>query len=109
MNRGYRNYSQAREEFVKAQHALPNNARIFEFLGLMTGVKGDLTKVFGTLNAQSQPLLDGKFCALQGSTPGALHCSMRAFEIATSSLLMRCHSRLQTNRQAVENSDEMES
>jgi tetratricopeptide (TPR) repeat protein len=40
MNRGYRNYSQAREELVKAQHALPNNARIFEFLGLIDRRQG---------------------------------------------------------------------
>jgi TolB-like protein/Tfp pilus assembly protein PilF len=30
----YRNFSQAREELAKAQHALPNNAQIFQFLGL---------------------------------------------------------------------------
>ena len=32
---GYRNYSQAREELGKAQHALPNNAQIFQYLGLI--------------------------------------------------------------------------
>src|SRR6266516_1248808 len=32
---GYSNYDRAREELAKAQGALPNNARIFEFLGLM--------------------------------------------------------------------------
>jgi TolB-like protein/Tfp pilus assembly protein PilF len=37
---GYRNYSQAREELAKAQHALPNNARIFEFLGLIDRRQG---------------------------------------------------------------------
>jgi TolB-like protein/Tfp pilus assembly protein PilF len=31
---GHRNFSQAREELAKAQHALPNNAQIFKFLGL---------------------------------------------------------------------------
>jgi TolB-like protein/predicted Ser/Thr protein kinase len=37
---GYRNYSQAQEELIKAQHALPNNARIFEFLGLIDRRQG---------------------------------------------------------------------
>jgi TolB-like protein/class 3 adenylate cyclase/Tfp pilus assembly protein PilF len=32
---GYRNYSQTREELDKAQHALPNNAQIFQYLGLI--------------------------------------------------------------------------
>jgi TolB-like protein/Tfp pilus assembly protein PilF len=32
---GYRNYNQAREELDKAQHALHNNAQIFQYLGLI--------------------------------------------------------------------------
>ena len=32
---GYRNYDRAREELAKAQRALPNNAQIFQFLGLI--------------------------------------------------------------------------
>ena len=32
---GYLNYDQAREELAKAQRALPNNAQIFSFLGLI--------------------------------------------------------------------------
>ena len=37
---GYRNYSQAREELEKAQHALPNNAQIFQVLGLIERRQG---------------------------------------------------------------------
>jgi TolB-like protein len=37
---GYSNYDRAREELAKAQRALPNNARIFEFLGLMDRRQG---------------------------------------------------------------------
>jgi TolB-like protein/Tfp pilus assembly protein PilF len=37
---GYRNYDQAREELAKAHHALPNNTRIFEFLGLIDRRQG---------------------------------------------------------------------
>ena len=37
---GYRNYSQARKELDKAQHALPNNAKIFDFLGLIDRRQG---------------------------------------------------------------------
>jgi TolB-like protein/Tfp pilus assembly protein PilF len=37
---GYRNFSQAREELTKAQHALPNNAQIFQFLGLIDRRQG---------------------------------------------------------------------
>src|SRR6266853_567258 len=32
---GYLNYDRTREELAKAQHALPNNAQIFKFLGLI--------------------------------------------------------------------------
>src|SRR4029077_3590307 len=32
---GYLNYDRAREELAKAQHALPNNVQIFQFLGLI--------------------------------------------------------------------------
>jgi TolB-like protein/Tfp pilus assembly protein PilF len=37
---GYRNYDRAREELDKAQHALPNNAEIFQFLGLIDRRQG---------------------------------------------------------------------
>jgi TolB-like protein/class 3 adenylate cyclase/Tfp pilus assembly protein PilF len=37
---GYLNYDLAREELAKAQAALPNNARIFEFLGLIDRRQG---------------------------------------------------------------------
>ncbi len=37
---GYRNYDRAREELAKAQHALPNNAEIFYFLGLIDRRQG---------------------------------------------------------------------
>jgi TolB-like protein/Flp pilus assembly protein TadD len=37
---GYLNYDRAREELAKAQHALPNNARIFQFLGLIERRQG---------------------------------------------------------------------
>jgi len=37
---GYLNYDRAREELAKAQHALPNNARIFQFLGLVDRRQG---------------------------------------------------------------------
>jgi TolB-like protein/Flp pilus assembly protein TadD len=37
---GYLNYDRAREELAKAQHALPNNARIFQFLGLIDRRQG---------------------------------------------------------------------
>jgi TolB-like protein/Flp pilus assembly protein TadD len=37
---GYLNYDRARGELAKAQHALPNNARIFEFLGLIDRRQG---------------------------------------------------------------------
>jgi TolB-like protein/Tfp pilus assembly protein PilF len=37
---GYRNYDRAREELAKAQAALPNNARIFAFLGLIDRRQG---------------------------------------------------------------------
>jgi len=37
---GYFNYDRAREELAKAQAALPNNARIFEFLGLIDRRQG---------------------------------------------------------------------
>jgi tetratricopeptide (TPR) repeat protein len=37
---GYRNYDRAREELAKAQHALPNNAEIFNFLGLIDRRQG---------------------------------------------------------------------
>jgi Tfp pilus assembly protein PilF len=43
---GYRNYSQAREELAKAQHALPNNARIFEFLGLIDRRQGRFDEAY---------------------------------------------------------------
>ena len=37
---GYLNYDRAREELTKAQHALPNNAQIFQFLGLVDRRQG---------------------------------------------------------------------
>jgi TolB-like protein/Tfp pilus assembly protein PilF len=37
---GYRNYDRAREELAKARHALPNNAQIFKFLGLIDRRQG---------------------------------------------------------------------
>src|SRR5438876_2875807 len=37
---GYLNYDRAREELAKAQHALPNNAQIFQFLGLVDRRQG---------------------------------------------------------------------
>jgi TolB-like protein/Flp pilus assembly protein TadD len=37
---GYLNYDRAREELAKAQRALPNNTRIFEFLGLIDRRQG---------------------------------------------------------------------
>jgi TolB-like protein/cytochrome c-type biogenesis protein CcmH/NrfG len=37
---GSRNYDRAREELAKAQHALPNNAEIFHFLGLIDRRQG---------------------------------------------------------------------
>jgi TolB-like protein/class 3 adenylate cyclase/Flp pilus assembly protein TadD len=37
---GYLNYDRAREELAKAQHALPNNAEIFKFLGLIDRRQG---------------------------------------------------------------------
>jgi len=37
---GYLNYDRAREELAKAQHALPNNAQIFKFLGLINRRQG---------------------------------------------------------------------
>jgi TolB-like protein/Flp pilus assembly protein TadD len=37
---GYLNYDRAREELAKAQHALPNNAEIFNFLGLIDRRQG---------------------------------------------------------------------
>jgi tetratricopeptide (TPR) repeat protein len=37
---GYLNYDQAREELAKAQHALPNNTRIFWILGLIDRRQG---------------------------------------------------------------------
>ncbi len=37
---GYLNYDRAREELAKAQHALPNNAQIFQFLGLIDRRQG---------------------------------------------------------------------
>src|SRR2546428_6408830 len=37
---GYRNYDRAREELAKAQRALPNNAQIFQFLGLIDRRQG---------------------------------------------------------------------
>jgi len=37
---GYLNFDRAREELAKAQHALPNNAEIFKFLGLIDRRQG---------------------------------------------------------------------
>jgi TolB-like protein/Tfp pilus assembly protein PilF len=37
---GYRNYDRARDELARAQDALPNNVRIFEFLGLIDRRQG---------------------------------------------------------------------
>jgi len=37
---GYLNYDRAREELAKAEHALPNNTRIFWFLGLIDRRQG---------------------------------------------------------------------
>jgi TolB-like protein len=37
---GYLNYDRAREELAKAQQALPNNAQIFKFLGLINRRQG---------------------------------------------------------------------
>jgi TolB-like protein/class 3 adenylate cyclase/Tfp pilus assembly protein PilF len=37
---GYRNYDQALEELAKAERGLPNNARIFQFLGLINRRQG---------------------------------------------------------------------
>jgi tetratricopeptide (TPR) repeat protein len=44
---GYRNYDRAREELAKAQRGLPNNAEIFQFLGLIDGVKAAGRKLSG--------------------------------------------------------------
>jgi serine/threonine-protein kinase len=46
---GYRNYNQAREELDKAQHALPNNAQIFQFLGLIERRQGHWDKAIRNL------------------------------------------------------------
>src|SRR4030095_3751260 len=37
---GYLDYDGAREELTKAQHAIPNNAQIFHFLGLIDRRQG---------------------------------------------------------------------
>ena len=37
---GYRSYDRAREELAEAQHALPNNPKIFHFLGLIDRRQG---------------------------------------------------------------------
>jgi TolB-like protein/Tfp pilus assembly protein PilF len=37
---GYRTYDRARDELAKAQHALPNNAQIFKFLGYIDRRQG---------------------------------------------------------------------
>ena len=50
---GYRDYDGARKELAKAQAALPNNARIFQFLGLIDRRQGVGTRLFAILNAHS--------------------------------------------------------
>jgi TolB-like protein len=49
---GYRDFDRAREQLTKAQHALPNNAQIFQFLGLIDRRQSRRTKLLGILNAQ---------------------------------------------------------
>jgi TolB-like protein/cytochrome c-type biogenesis protein CcmH/NrfG len=46
---GYGNYDRAREELAKAQHALPNNTRVFWFLGLIDRRQGRWDEAFGNL------------------------------------------------------------
>ena len=74
---GYRNYSQAREELAKAQHALPNNARIFESLGLIDRRQGRWDEAIRNLERAVE--LDPRN-VYTISLPGELYYNLHKYE-----------------------------
>jgi TolB-like protein/Flp pilus assembly protein TadD len=72
----YRNYDRAREELVKAQDALPNNARIFEFLGLIDRREGRWEEAIRNLERAVD--LDPRNASIIGSL-GSVYLNLRRY------------------------------
>jgi TolB-like protein/Tfp pilus assembly protein PilF len=73
---GYRNYDQAREELAKAQPALPNNARIFYFLGLINRREGRWEEAIRNLERAVD--LDPRNASMIGSL-GSFYLNLRRY------------------------------
>ena len=94
---GYRNYSQAREELAKAQHALPNNVQIFQFLGLIDRRQGRFDEAIRNLERAVD--LDPRN-VYTISLPGELYYNLRKYEesIAMSNRMLALEPRSSTLR-----------
>jgi TolB-like protein/class 3 adenylate cyclase len=90
---GYFNYERAREELAKAQQALPNNARIFHFLGLIDRRQGRWDEAMQDLERARD--LDPRNVDLigdLGETYESLHKYEKALAIANRALALEPHS-----------------
>jgi TolB-like protein/Flp pilus assembly protein TadD len=76
---GYLNYDQAREELAKAQRALPNNAQIFQFLGLVDRRQGRWDEAIQNLERAAE--LDPRNADVIG-TLGETYVTLRRYEEA---------------------------
>ncbi len=72
----YRNYDRAREELAKAQDALPNNARIFTFLGLINRREGRWEEAVRNLERAVD--LDPRNASMIGSL-GSVYLNLRRY------------------------------
>jgi TolB-like protein/Tfp pilus assembly protein PilF len=90
---GHLNYDRAREELDKAQHALPNNAQIFKFLGLIDRRQGRWDEAIRNLErAVDLDPRNGDVIDNLGETYGALRKYEEATAAADRALALEPHS-----------------
>jgi TolB-like protein/DNA-binding winged helix-turn-helix (wHTH) protein/Tfp pilus assembly protein PilF len=99
---GYRDYDRAREELAKAQRALPNNAEIFHFLGLIAHRQGRWDEMIRNLERavdldprNVNTLLElGEFYAILHKHRQAIAMFDRAAAVGPRSAAMRVYAAL---------------
>jgi TolB-like protein/DNA-binding winged helix-turn-helix (wHTH) protein/Tfp pilus assembly protein PilF len=99
---GYHNYDRAREELAKAQRALPNNAEIFYFLGLVANRQGRWDEIIPNLEhavdldpRNASMLLElGEFYATLRKHREAIAMFDRAAAVEPRSAAMRIYAAL---------------
>ena len=99
---GHHNYEQAREELAQAQRALPNNAEIFHFLGLIAHRQGRWDEIIPNLEhavdldpRNASTLLDlGEFYAILRKHRQAIAMCNRAAAVEPHSAAMRMYAAL---------------